>query len=223
MLQPIIVRTLSNGQYQIIAGERRWRAAQLAGLSTIRATCREFDDKNALMISLLENLQRENLDPIEEASGYHKMFTDWKMKHEEIAEAVGKDRTTISNTLRLLDLPVSIQAQIIARKLTPGHARALLALENLDKQQTLAERIVAEGLSVRQTEKIVYGNATEQIDRVNTKNSQPAHLADLERRVSERLGVKSLIQQGRRGGKLVIKFSSNAEFLHILDVLGVTD
>ncbi|MHC4915165.1 MAG: ParB/RepB/Spo0J family partition protein [Planctomycetota bacterium] len=222
LLQPIVVRQTDAG-FELIAGERRWRAARLAGLTSVRAVCKPTDPAQALVLSVIENLQRQNLNPIEEATAYRSLRDDLNLTQEQIASYVGRDRTTVANTLRLLDLPVPIQAKLASGSLTAGHARVLLAVTDPDLQATLADRAANRGMSVRELERAVYGTSRQPGPSSPARASRPAHLTDLENRISERLGVKVAIREGRRGGKLVISFRSNQEFMRVLDALGVSE
>jgi ParB family chromosome partitioning protein len=219
MLQPILVKPTGSGKFELVAGERRWRAAKLAGQNTVPALIRSMDSTQSVIISIIENLQREDLDPIEEASAYRKMADDLKMTHEQIAGHVGKDRTTIANTIRLLDLDIVIQAKLISKSLTPGHARALLAVDDPAKRQELADKAANKGMSVRELERLVYGGT--QPSKTSPPAERPAHLTDIEARLAERLGVRVKLKELRKGGRLVIEFQSNTEFLRILDVMGL--
>ncbi len=224
LLQPVLVRPLEGG-FELIAGERRWRAAQLAGLETIRAVSKPSSDRETLTLSVIENLQRENLGPLEEAGAYRALVEDGELTHDQIAAYVGKDRATISNTLRLLELPASIRSKLVSRALTPGHARALLAVTDPAKQARLAERAANGGMSVRQLERAAYGEPGARGGRGGRGGrdgrEKPAHILDLEQRISERIGVRVEIYEGRRGGRLVARFRSNEEFMRILEALGV--
>lgn len=221
LLQAVVVRPVG-GAFELIAGERRWRAAQLAGLQTIRAVSRPSTDQETLVLSVIENLQREDLDPIEEAGAYRALMAEGDLTHEQIATYVGRDRTTISNTLRLLDLPASIQAKLASGALSAGHARVLLAVTDPAEQARLAERASDGGMSVRQLERTVHG-APGARDASGARKEKAAHLADLERRISERIGVRVEIHEGRRGGRLVARFRTNDEFMRILEALGLSD
>ncbi len=221
LLQAVVVRPIG-GAFELIAGERRWRAAQLAGLETIRAVSRPSTDQETLVLSVIENLQREDLDPIEEAAAYRALLAEGDLTHEQVAAYVGRDRTTISNSLRLLDLPASIQAKLASGALTSGHARVLLAVTDPVEQARLAERASDGGMSVRQLERAVHGAAGDRAASPARKE-KAAHLADLERRISERVGVRVEIHEGRRGGRLVARFRTNDEFMRILEALGLSD
>ncbi len=219
LLQPIVVRPAGES-FELIAGERRWRAATRAGLDSVRAICRATDDAGALAMSIVENLQREDLDPIEEASAYRAMLDELKLTHEQVAKHVGKERSTITNAVRLLELPPAIQAKLISGSLRPGHARVLLAVEDPSLRDQLAERVAERGMSVRELERAVYGSGASRAGR--GKAAKAAHVVDLERRISEHLGVRVTVQEGARGGRLVLRFKSNQEFMRILEAMGVS-
>jgi ParB family chromosome partitioning protein len=215
VMQPILARTLANGRYEIIAGERRWRAAKLAGLRELPVIVREVPDSAALAMALIENIQRENLNPLEEATGIHRLINEFKMTHQEAAEAVGRSRAATSNMLRLLNLPQSVQALLYDGKIDMGHARALLALEGR-RQEDLARRVAERGLSVRETEKAVQ-------DILNPKPKKPGKLKTsrdilrFEEELSEKFGTKVEIKPGKKGaGKLVISYVSHE---HLDDLL----
>ncbi|MCJ7838787.1 MAG: ParB/RepB/Spo0J family partition protein, partial [Burkholderiales bacterium] len=188
VMQPILARSLAKGRYEIIAGERRWRAAKLAGLREVPVLIREVPDSAALAMALIENIQRENLNPLEEASGIHRLINEFKMTHQEAAEAVGRSRAATSNLLRLLNLPQSVQALLYEGRIDMGHARALLALEGR-RQEDTAKRVAEQGLSVRETEKAVQ-------DILNPKQKKPSKLRSsgdilrFEEELAERFGTK---------------------------------
>jgi ParB family chromosome partitioning protein len=215
VMQPILARTLGKGRYEIIAGERRWRAAKIAGLREIPVVIREVPDSAALAMALIENIQRENLNPLEEATGIHRLINEFKMTHQEAAEAVGRSRAATSNLLRLLNLPQSVQALLYDGKIDMGHARALLALEGR-RQEELAKRVAERGLSVRETEKAVQ-------DILNPKQKKLGKLKTsrdilrFEEELSEKFGTKVEIKPGKKGaGKLVISYASHE---HLDDLL----
>ncbi|MBK5105368.1 MAG: ParB/RepB/Spo0J family partition protein [Burkholderiales bacterium] len=215
VMQPILARSLAKGRYEIIAGERRWRAAKLAGLREVPVLIREVPDSAALAMALIENIQRENLNPLEEASGIHRLINEFKMTHQEAAEAVGRSRAATSNLLRLLNLPQSVQALLYEGRIDMGHARALLALEGR-RQEDTAKRVAEQGLSVRETEKAVQ-------DILNPKQKKPSKLRSsgdilrFEEELAERFGTKIEIKPGKKGaGKLVISYASHE---HLDDLL----
>jgi ParB family chromosome partitioning protein len=215
VMQPILARPLGKGRYEIIAGERRWRAAKLAGLREVPVVIREVPDSAALAMALIENIQRENLNPLEEATGIHRLINEFKMTHQEAAEAVGRSRAATSNLLRLLNLPQSVQALLYDGKIDMGHARALLALEGR-RQEDLAKRVAERGLSVRETEKLVQdilNPKPKKSSRVKTNRD----ILRFEEELSEKFGTEVEIKPGKRGaGKLVISYASHQ---HLDDLL----
>jgi ParB family chromosome partitioning protein len=215
VMQPILARPLGKGRYEIIAGERRWRAAKLAGLREVPVVIREVPDSAALAMALIENIQRENLNPLEEATGIHRLINEFKMTHQEAAEAVGRSRAATSNLLRLLNLPQSVQALLYDGKIDMGHARALLALEGR-RQEDLAKRVAERGLSVRETEKLVQdflNPRPKKSSRVKTNRD----ILRFEEELSEKFGTEVEIKPGKRGaGKLVISYASHE---HLDDLL----
>jgi ParB family chromosome partitioning protein len=207
LMQPLLVRPVDRDRYELIAGERRWRAAQMAGLEEVPALVREVADDAALAMSLIENIQRENLNPMEEAAGLQRLLDEFKMTHEQAAESVGRSRSTTSNLLRLLKLAKPVQEMVMEGALEMGHARALLALEGA-RQVELAHRVAARGLSVRETEALVQGLMRGAPARRRGKKAD-RDLARLEEEVSERLGTTVEIRAARKGsGKLVLHYSS---------------
>jgi len=207
IVQPILVRELKAGSFEIVAGERRWRAAQIAGLTTVPALVREIADEHALGIGLIENIQREDLNAIEEAAGIKRLIDEFKLTHEVAAQAVGRSRAAVSNLLRLLDLAKPVQEMIIDAKLDMGHGRALLALSK-SKQVELAHQIVAKTLSVRDTERMV---KQELAPPKNTKTllSPTADTRHLENALAEKLAARVVVKADKRGrGSLTIHFHS---------------
>jgi ParB family chromosome partitioning protein len=206
IMQPILVREVGRGRFEIIAGERRWRAAQIAGLTEVPALVREIADEAALAMSLIENIQRENLNPLEEAAGVQRLIDEFGMTHEQAATAIGRSRSATTNLLRLLQLAEPVQEQLITGDLDMGHARALLTLPRAD-QIALANRVVAQGLTVRDTEKLVaQGGVAEQGGKRPAPVSRD--LARLEEELSDLLGAAVGIHANARGaGKLAIRFS----------------
>ncbi|HUX23375.1 MAG TPA: ParB/RepB/Spo0J family partition protein [Burkholderiales bacterium] len=215
LMQPVLARPLAKGRYEIIAGERRWRAAKLAGLREVPVIIREVPDSAALAMALIENIQRENLNPLEEANGIQRLINEFKMTHQEAAEAVGRSRAATSNLLRLLNLPQTVQALLYDGKIEMGHARALLALEGR-RQEDLAQRVAGGGLSVRETEKLVQDLLNpRQKKRVGPKTSRD--ILRFEEELSERFGTKVEIKPGKKGaGKLVISYAGHE---HLDDLL----
>jgi len=206
LMQPLLVRPLDRGDYELIAGERRWRAAQLAGLDEVPALVREVPDAAALAMSLIENIQREDLNPMEESAGLQRLIDEFKMTHEQAADAVGRSRSATTNLLRLLKLAKPVQAMLMDGALEMGHARALLALDGARQIET-GNRVAAKRLSVRETEALVQrllkGGARRRKPRADRD------LARLEDEVSARLGTTVEIRAGRRGtGKVLLHYSS---------------
>jgi len=204
VMQPILARPLGDGHFEIIAGERRWRAAQLAGLESIPVLVREVRDDLALAMALIENIQREDLNPIEEASGIQRLIDEFGMTHETAAAAVGRSRSGVTNLLRLLALPKAVQELVLQRRLDMGHARALLALPAA-RQVELAHRVAAKRLSVRQAEQLV----ARALSTPRARAPRDRDLAALEEELSERLGTRVAIQTRRAGaGRLVIDYAN---------------
>ena len=225
IVQPLIVRE-RDGHLELIAGERRWRAAQLLGLAEVPVILREADDRAVLELALIENLQRENLNPIEEAQGYAQLIEQFQLKQEEVAAKVGKSRAVVANALRLLKLPPAIQTSIREGRLSVGHAKVILGLASETQQRIAFERILKEGLNVRQTEALVArlqareaGTATR--SGPITPLTRDAHVADLENQLRERLGTKVHLRYAHGRGALEVAFFSDAELERILQVLGV--
>jgi ParB family chromosome partitioning protein len=207
LMQPILVRPIERDRYEIIAGERRWRAAKIAGLAEVPVLVREVPDSAALAMALVENIQREDLNPLEEASGVQRLIGEFKLTHQEAAEAIGRSRTATTNLLRLLNLQKPVQAMVFDGKLEMGHARALLALEGR-KQESVARRVAARALSVRQTENLV--NAIlRPVAKPKRKLDSDRDVARLEEELSEEIGTTIQIRPGKKGaGKLVVSYSS---------------
>src|SRR6266852_5905527 len=215
LMQPILARPIGNNRYEIIAGERRWRAAKIAGLAEVPALVRDVPDSSALAMALVENIQREDLNPLEEAGGVQRLIGEFKLTHQEAAEAIGRSRTATTNLLRLLNLQKAVQALVFDGKLEMGHARALLPLDGR-QQESVAKRVAGEALSVRQTEQLV--NAILH-PRVGARRRPGADrdIARLEEELSEEIGTKIEIKPGKRGsGKLVVSYSSHD---HLDDLL----
>lgn len=213
LIQPITVRKLGNDKFQIISGERRWRASKLAQLEKVPAYIRIADDQGMLEMALIENIQRENLDAIEIAISYERLINECKLSQEEMADRVGKKRSTVTNYLRLLKLPDIIQMGIRERKISMGHARALLAVEDAELQKLIFEKIVAEKLSVRKVEDLVRFNAEEDLPKAKP-SSKKTMLSNEERGIAKDLGVSygnrvTISKNGDGKGKLVFHFNDS--------------
>ena len=215
VMQPIVVRPISSDKYEIIAGERRWRATQMAGLDTIPAIVKPVGDEAAIAMALIENIQRENLNPIEEAMALKRLQDEFELTQQEVADAVGKSRVTVTNLIRLIGLHIDVRRMLEHGDLEMGHARALLALP--DEQQTSAARVVSgKGLSVRQTEALVR-RLTSNASAVKSKQASDPDIKNLEDNLAEKLGAKVMIQHTAKGkGKVVVKYNSLDELDGIL-------
>jgi ParB family chromosome partitioning protein len=215
IVQPIVVRHISPEQYEIVAGERRWRAAQLAGLQDVPVIIKEMDDRTAMAIALIENIQREDLNVLEEAEALQRLLTEFEMTHQQVAEAVGKSRTTVTNLLRLLELAPEVKKMLVNKQLEMGHARALLPL-TLEQQIDAARKITNQGLSVRLAEKMVKDIQNPQ--QVESKNSIiDSDVLSLQNNLSEKFGAKVQVESNEKGkGKLIIHYSNLDELEGIL-------
>lgn len=217
VLQPIVARKLASGDYEIIAGERRWRAAQQAGLDRVPVVVRELSDEDAMIVGLIENLQREDLNPIEEARGMQRLIEEFTMTHQQVADSVSRSRAAVSNLLRLLSLQPDVSALLEQGQLDMGHARALLSLD-LAAQQKAAQLIIKSGMSVRQAEQLVRRLQEEQANPVSKVKEKDPDIRHLEESLSEKLGTRVEIKLGSRGrGKLVIDFHGNDVLQGILE------
>ena len=221
VMQPILARMLPDGSHEIIAGERRWRAAQLAGLSQVPVLVRKVADNAALAMALIENIQREDLNPLEEAVGIQRLIDEFKMTHQTAADAVGRSRSAASNLLRLLKLPQPVQNMLMEGSLDMGHARALLALDGAS-QITAANKIVASGLSVREAEKLVHNALNPATRPEHKKSASNRDILRLQEKIADRLGAKAVIHHGVKGtGKLVIEYKTLDQLDGILAKIGV--
>lgn len=228
LMQPIVVRAVDSvdgrQRYQLVMGERRWRAAQEAGLTAIPAIVRETADESMLRDALLENIHRAQLNPLEEAAAYQQLLDEFGVTHEELAARIGRSRPVISNMIRLLRLPIAVQRRVAAGVLSAGHARALLALESgPEKQEELAARIVAEGLSVRATEEAVtLANHDGVQDPSPTPRRKPMHmpgLQDVAERLSSAFDTRVTVSLGKRKGKIVVEFGSVEDLQRIVELM----
>jgi ParB family transcriptional regulator, chromosome partitioning protein len=223
VMQPILVRPVEGGFFEIVAGERRWRAAQQAGLREIPALVKSVPDQSALAVALIENIQREDLNPIEEAKGLQRLIDEFGLTHEATAKAVGRSRSAVSNLLRLNSLAPPVQDYVLGGEIEMGHARALLALP-VAQQSGVAARVIAEALTVRDTERLVHAllNPETRAARRKAKPPLDADSVRLENELAERLGATVQIEPGRQGaGRLVIRYSTLEQLDGIIERLGV--
>ncbi|WP_328480921.1 ParB/RepB/Spo0J family partition protein [Streptomyces sp. NBC_00377] len=224
LLQPVVVRQLGPARYELIMGERRWRACREAGLEAIPAIVRATDDEKLLLDALLENLHRAQLNPLEEAAAYDQLLKDFNCTHDQLADRIGRSRPQVSNTLRLLKLSPAVQRRVAAGVLSAGHARALLSVDDSEEQDRLAHRIVAEGLSVRAVEEIVtlMGSRPQTAQRAKGPRAggrvSPA-LTDLATRLSDRFETRVKVDLGQKKGKITVEFASMEDLERILDSL----
>ena len=221
LLQPILVQQ-RDGYYEIVAGERRWRAAKLAGLKEVPVIIRDLTEQEIVEISLIENIQRENLNPIEEAQAYKKLLTEFNLKQDEVAERVSKSRAAVTNSMRLLKLSDEVQQMVISEMISTGHARALLAIDDADEQYALAQRIFDEKLSVRDIEKLVksIGKPAKEKKEKAKNESLEAVYQDIQEKLKQRLGTKVAVNgKGDGAGKIEIEFYSHDDLERILDTL----
>jgi ParB family chromosome partitioning protein len=220
VLQPPVVRSVGNGKYELIMGERRLRASKLAGLKTIPVIVRQTPDNELLREALLENIHRSQLNPLEEGSAYQNLLNDFGFTHDELAAKVGKSRPAISNALRLLNLPTSVQRRLAAGVLSAGHARALLTLVDSDQIEKLAARIVAEGLSVRDVEEIVAtGQAELKPTKARAQKLNAPRLKEIGDELSDKYDTRVTVELGKSKGKIVIEFADAADLERINKLL----
>ena len=214
VLQPLLVREITPGFYELVAGERRFQAAKMAGLERVPVIVKDLTPQEALELALIENLQRKDLNPIEEARGYQRLIEEFGLTQEEVAQKVGKDRSTVANALRLLRLPEDIQEDVLQGRLSAGHARALLSLENPALMRQARKEILEKGLSVRQTEALVKQLLAERKPR---KTETDPNIVALERELGQLLGTKVKLSWGKKKGRLTIEFYSTEQFEAFLE------
>ncbi len=224
VMQPVTVRAIAGGRYQLIMGERRWRASRLAGKATIPALVARANDEQVMEMTIVENLQREDLNPMEQARAFEQLSREFKMTQEQIAVRTGKDRASIGNFIRLLKLPLTVQTHVETGKLSMGHAKALLALDGDDAKMTAGLRMIGLDLSVRQAEKLVQDLLAAGMGK-KEKPAAKARVLDpnvraAEQRLREKLGLRVQIEDKRGKGRVVIEYSGVEEFDHILSALG---
>ncbi len=217
LLQPILVRRKGDGIYELISGERRWRAAKEAGLETIQAVIRNCGDEESVVLALIENLQRKDLNPMEMARAYHRMMNEFGLTQDIIARRVDCDRSSIANIVRLINLPLEIQQLIETDKISMGHAKVILGLPDQNEQLRVAQLVISKALSVRETEKLLESSPAAK--RRGAKELRRTPWSDVEERLQKRFGTKVMIQKGRRGGKIVIHYFSSPELDGILETL----
>ena len=215
ILQPPVVRRVGDNEYELIMGERRLRAAKLAGLSTIPVIIRETSDNELLREALIENIHRSNLNSLEEAAAYNQMLSDFGFTHDELAKKIGKSRPVISNTLRLLNLPPSVQKKLTSGTLSMGHARALLGLSDTSEIERIANRIVSEGLSVRATEELIAVGSGKKSSGKKGSTSSLGKYQELEEQIGDALDTRVRIKGGANGGRIQIEFADSQDLLRI--------
>lgn len=222
LIEPLIVQEGKKGFFQIIAGERRWRAAKIAGLKEIPVIVKEYSDREVMEIALIENLQREDLNPIEEAEAFQRLIEEYELKQDEVAERVSKSRAAVTNSLRLLKLDERVRSMIIEDKIKSGHARALLAIENKEEQYEVALKVFDENLSVRETEKLVKKLQAPNHKKIEKKEDEQLKVvyASFEERLKDAMGTKVHINHKDEGkGKIEIEYFSKDEFERIVEML----
>jgi ParB family chromosome partitioning protein len=216
ILQPPVVRKVGENQYELIMGERRLRASKLAGLKRIPVIIRETSDNELLREALIENIHRSNLNSLEEAAAYNQMLSDFGLTHDELAKRIGKSRPVITNTLRLLNLPPSVQKKLASGAISAGHARALLGLSDPNEIERIANKIVSEGLSVRATEElIVVSGGGKKSSTRKSGTSSLGKYQELEERIGDALDTRVKIKGGKSGGKIIVEFADSQDLLRI--------
>jgi ParB family chromosome partitioning protein len=222
LLQPIVVRPVADGQYELIMGERRWRASREAGLTTIPAIVRETPDTDMLRDALLENLHRSQLNPLEEAAAYSQLLADFGATHEELSLRIGRSRPQISNTIRLLNLPAAVQSKVAAGVLSAGHAKAILSLSSPTAMEAMAHRVIAEGMSVRSTEEAVAmagADAPDKHRKQSQKRLVPEAAREVADQLSDRLETRVKVDVGSRKGKITIEFATLEDLQRIAQIV----
>ena len=224
VVQPVVVRELPGGRYQLIMGERRWRASQAAGKATIPAIVRQVSDEHALEMTIVENLQREDLNPMEQARAFERLSREFRLTQEQMAVRTGKDRASVGNFLRLLKLPASIQGLVESGQLSFGHARALLALDSPERMAAAAAKVNALAMSVRQTESYVQGllnpESKKKVKPASAAEAQDPNVREAQDRLQRRLGLKVRIEDKRGKGRVIIEYAGVEDFDAILAALG---
>jgi len=218
IIQPVIVRHLDNGSYELVAGERRWRAARMAGLKKIPAIVKDISNEKSLEIALIENLQRENLNPIEAAKGYQRLIKEFNLSQEEVSKRVGKERSTVANYLRLLTLPEKVRDYIFRSVLTPGHAKAILSIPDSEDQIRFADYLVSRGASVREAELLSKSWGIKRGKKRHIGQRDP-NLKDLEERLQRIFGTKVRIYPEKKGGRIVLEYYTINDLNRILEIV----
>ncbi len=225
VLEPLLVRPTQGGRYELIAGERRLRAARLAGLDEVPVLFRDFEGRGSLEVALIENLQRENLNPVEEAQAYQRLAEEFGRTHTEISEQVGKDRSTIANLIRILRLPDSVLRDVSRGTLSVGHARVLLAIDDQDRQVELARQMISDGWTVREAERRLASEGRSQTRKRRTSQSQveqrDLEVVRVEEALRYALGTEVHLSHGPHGGRIEIRYTENEELERILELLGI--
>ncbi|MBM3859782.1 MAG: ParB/RepB/Spo0J family partition protein [Verrucomicrobia bacterium] len=230
VIQPLLVRTRQGAdgatRYELIAGERRWRAAKQAGLATLPAIVRQASDEEVLEMALIENLQREDLNPIEEAHAYEQLATRFHLTQDQIAEKVGRNRATVANAIRLLALPEEVQSWLVNGQLSVGHAKAILGLAIAEEQRLVAERVLRRSLTVRETEQLVEhlkGEAKARATGTGSVSGKSAQVLAIEERLRQKLGTHVNLRHGRKKGRIEIEYYGNEDLTRLLGMLGIED
>ncbi len=218
MLQPIVVRRIGDGSFELVAGERRWRAAKLAGLSSVSALVRVSNDEKSLVLALVENIQRQGLNPMEEARAYSRLVAEFGLTQDQVGEAIGKDRSSVANIIRLVSLPNEVQKLIEKQHVMLGHAKVLAGMSNVEDQLSVAGKIVRDQLSVRQTELLVEGLKKKENKQPMGKSSRK-QVFPVEEQLKKKLETKVKIAKGQRGGQIVIHFFSDEDLSRIAEII----
>lgn len=221
IIQPLILRKIDNDQYIIVAGERRWRAAKTAGLKEVPAIIMELTEREILEISLIENIQRQDLNPIEEAFAYKKLIDDFKMTHEELSRRIGKSRTSITNTMRLMNLDTRVQQYIIEGVISEGHGRTLLAIKDFEVQYEIAQQVIDERLSVRELEKIIKKMNEPTSRTSSSKQELNPYYKEIKNQLQDYFGTKVNISNKNNKGKIEIEYYSEDDLQRILDIINI--
>lgn len=219
LVQPLVVARIGEDRYRIVVGERRWRAAQLAGLQRVPAVVKDASDRDTLELALVENIQRADLNPLEEAAAYQRLLQDFGMTQQQVAERVGRSRVAVANTVRLLTLPETLKRAVIDGRITEGHARAILGLTDQQAQLAVLERVEREGLTVRQTEDLVRRLLQTEPPQSRSQTQRSPDIEALEDELRRALGTRVSLRPGKRGGRIVIEYFSDDEFQGLYDRL----